>query len=352
MHDAEHDVRMKSSAMESSNPLLYSDVVLQNVLSYVCPGNHLFVALVSKRWKEIYGALVSQQLIADAVYSEVRCGPEMTLCSAAFASPSTVQLALASELSSSSEATQRAAGKYGDIATLAKAHALGLRYTKAAMKSAAQCNKLAEVQYLYLQSCPWPLNLLEEAASNGFLELLRWCYELGCPWGDASAATRYAAESGNVELMAWVLQQSGTQLSDDVMRTAAAKGYIDMCRYLYQQQCPWNASSTREAAIKGHANLLDWLINNGCPWYARELCTCAASGGSVEVLTYLQKQGLLTNTALLTELLDDAAWDNKLAAAKWSRAQGAEWPTRFIKWRPWSHEVLQWAKAAGCTTPI
>jgi hypothetical protein len=125
-----------------------------------------------------------------------------------------------------------------------------------------------------------------------------------------------------------------------------------MCRYLYTQQCPWNASSTREAATNGHVNLLDWFINNGCPWYARELCTCAASGGSVEVLTYLQKQGLLTNTALLTELLDDAAWDNKLAAAKWLRAQGAEWPTRFIKWRPWSHEVLQWAKAAGCTTPI
>jgi hypothetical protein len=38
MHDAEQNVRVKSSAMESSNPLLYSDFVLQNVLAMLALG--------------------------------------------------------------------------------------------------------------------------------------------------------------------------------------------------------------------------------------------------------------------------------------------------------------------------
>jgi hypothetical protein len=39
-----------------SEPLL-DPGILQNVLSYVGPGQHLFVAPVSKHWKDFYGAV-------------------------------------------------------------------------------------------------------------------------------------------------------------------------------------------------------------------------------------------------------------------------------------------------------
>jgi hypothetical protein len=69
------------------------------------------------------------------------------------------------------------------------------------------------------------------------------------------------------------------------------------------------------------------------------------------VMTHLQQQGLLTGTAVLSKMLDKAASVNKLAAAKWLREQGAEWPTVFA-WSPWSGAALQWAKAEGCIIPI
>jgi Ankyrin repeats (3 copies) len=249
-----------------------------------------------------------------------------------------------------SQAYQYAAGRYADIATFAVAHKMGMKYTATTMAVTAQCNKLAEVQYLHSQGCPWSSSLLERAANSGDFELLRWCYEQGCAWQSAAGAPRQAVQSGNVELMAWVLQLPGTQLSTYVMRAAALKGHTDICRYLLEQQCPWDTSATLQAACEGHVYLLRWLINSGCPWDVNGLRRSAAGGGSIDVLAYLQQQGLLTDTATLTEMLDTAAVCNQLAAAKWLREQGAEWPVAFNEnpWvnEPWSPEVLAEQKAA------
>jgi hypothetical protein len=70
----------------------------------------------------------------------------------------------------------------------------------------------------------------------------------------------------------------------------------------------------------------------------------AAESGSVEVLRYLQQQGLLTSAARLTAALDDAAAKHKIDAVKWLREQGAKWPTAFRRWHPWSSAILAWAR--------
>jgi hypothetical protein len=107
------------------------------------------------------------------------------------------------------------------------------------------------------------------------------------------------------------------------------------------------------AAHYGHVDQLRWLTDNGCPWDAHDLCRAAAQSGSVEVLTYLQQQGLVTSPTLLTEMLDNAAGENQLAAAKWLREQGAEWPSSTaFNHRAWSGELLEWARAEDCTSPL
>jgi hypothetical protein len=224
--------------------------------------------------------------------------------------------------------------------------------TLAVMAGAACCNKLAEVQYLHERGCPWPMNLLEETASHGQCELVRWYHEQGCPWQDISKAPDYAAESGNVELMAWVMQLPGTQLSEAVMKAAASKGHSDMCKYLHEQQCPWDSSVTAEAASEGHVDLLRWLIDSGCPWEPM-LCCGAAQCGRVELLMYFHHDVLQFSVPWLTSLVNCAGHYNQLATAKWLREQGAEW-SDALRWpwrRPWRGEFLKWARAQGCTTP-
>jgi Ankyrin repeats (3 copies) len=249
---------------------------------------------------------------------------------------------------------QRAAGQHADVATLATAHKLGVQHADITLDGAAQFNKLAEVRYLRAQGCPWPSGLLENASSNEFFELLRWCYEHGCRFLQASAAPHYAAESGNIELMAWVLQQPGTRSDDRSVKSAAApRGLTPACQQSPSQQFPWDEKWTQAAARGGHVALLRWLMDNGCPWSARELWKAAAEGGSVEVLAFLQQQGLQSRRVSDgTELLHIAACCNHLAAAQWLRQQGADWPPASSR-SSWGAEVLQWAAAAseGFTQP-
>jgi hypothetical protein len=342
----------KRSAADSRNPLCDRGV-LQTVLSFVGPGHHLFVAAVSKGWREVHATLDSVQL---TVYDEHRreititCDTQVTLYSSVFTSPSRVELAYDHGLDCTSEAYLRAAGKYADVATIATAHDLGMPFTATTMAGAAHCNKLAEVQYLHSQGCAWPEQLLEYAARSGHFELLRWCHEHGCDWHMVNWATTCAAQSGNVELMAWVLEQPGAELTENVMRIAVSKKYTAMCQYLLSQRCPWDERATAAAVAGGHVDLLCWLVDNGCPsWDAQTMCRFAVSGGSVAMLRHMQQQGALASVAVLTEMLGTAAWDNQLAAAKWLREQGAEWPTSFEHYAG-SNEVLAWARCEGCPT--
>eukprot|EP00953_Heterococcus_sp_UTEX-ZZ885_P003688 2507-Heterococcus_DN1.PRE.1 len=93
------DVQMQQGgAAGSSNPLLDLGI-LQNVLSYVGPGHHLFIALVSRCWKNVHIALGSEQVSvyfetsgSSGVSTASLCA-EMTFYSSAFASPSRAKLA-------------------------------------------------------------------------------------------------------------------------------------------------------------------------------------------------------------------------------------------------------------------
>eukprot|EP00953_Heterococcus_sp_UTEX-ZZ885_P017511 9799-Heterococcus_DN1.PRE.1 len=51
-------------------------------------------------------------------------------------------------------------------------------------------------------------------------------------------------------------------------------------------------------------------------------------------------------------MLNVAGAYRRLAAAKWLRQQGAEWPA-VLKYesRAWNTDVVQWARDEGCTSP-
>jgi hypothetical protein len=80
----------------------------------------------------------------------------------------------------------------------------------------------------------------------------------------------------------------------------------------------------------------------------------AAQGGSIEIMQYLQQQGIefVNDAALLTIMLSVADAHSKLAAAQWLRAQGAEWPA-ILQYSEitWPIEMIPWAKAQGCSAP-
>jgi hypothetical protein len=282
---------------DSRNPLQHAGI-LQRVLDYVGPAHWCFVAEVCSLWRDLYKRVACRGMEVRTLWGmviEMMCVPQMTMQSAVFASPSRVRHAHAHGLSYTADHDQRAAGMYADIATLEAAHDCGMPYTLAVMEGAARCNELAVVQFL-------------RAA--------------GCPWGR------------------------------QVFERAAARGNTAMCAYLHAEHCPWSEQACIEAACYGQCSTLRWLHEHGCPWYADHIHLSAATGGSVDALVYLQQQGIVYTAEMLTDMLNAAGANNNLAAAKWLKQQGAEWPVRLCRFRqPWFDDTLVWARAEGCTSP-
>jgi hypothetical protein len=312
-----------SGSTESSKNPLYERGVLENVLEFVGPGEWWFVSPVCSLWRDVYAQLQPAQMFKVALDLEDRvftCIPQITLYSAIFGSASRVQLAHEAGVNCTTEVYQYAAGKSRDCAALAATHELGMPYTATTSTSAARYNQLPILQYLAER----------------------------CIWNEASAV-RGAASSGNIKMMAWLVQQPGVVLDAIVVRSAAAHGRTAMCKYLRSRQCPWDSGSCYAAAQGGHAETLRWLVDTGCAWHAMYMPVAAAQGGSIEVMQYLQQQGIVYTADLLTEMLNIAGVYNKLAAAQWLREQGAEWPAK-LKYvgTVWPAEMIAWAKAQGC----
>jgi hypothetical protein len=181
--------------------------------------------------------------------------------------------------------------------------------------------------------------------------MLRWAREQGCAW-DEQHVISAAAGSGNTEMVAWILQQPNFICSLQAIRAAAARGDTAMCACLRAQQppAPWHLSACCAAARGAHFETLRWLHEHGCPWDSDSIHFSAAQGGSVDVMAYVQAQGLLNTARKLKHMLGTAGAYNKLAAAQWLRGQGAEWPAVLRHCRKsWCGDVLAWARAEGCT---
>jgi hypothetical protein len=283
----------KRSAADSRNPLQQAGILLR-VLDYVGPGHWCFVAEVSSLWRELYSKVTSSSAFRftgseDSFYSI----PQVTLMSV-MVSISRVRFAHAHGLDCATVTYERAAGMHADIATLAAAHELGMSYSEASVEGAARRNKLAVVQFLCAQGCP---------------------------------------------------------LSASVYNAAAGRGDIDMCAYLHSEHCPWSDFTCVTAVVNGYSDTLRWLHEHGCEWHADLIHLAAAWSGSVDTMVCLQQQGLVLTAEMLTDMLNTAGAENKLAAAQWLRQQGAEWPAVLRHCNQWPDNTLLWARAEGCTSP-
>eukprot|EP00953_Heterococcus_sp_UTEX-ZZ885_P034071 17674-Heterococcus_DN1.PRE.3 len=349
----------KASAT-SSNPLLTDDVV-KHVLEYVGAGHWFSLAAVSKLWRDVHAKVPAIEVVrmVCCLYSEgnFTCDPQMSLCSAVFASPSLVQLAHDRGFNFKRGVCQTAAGAYADTATLKAARKLGMSFTASTMVAAvARPNQFAVLQFLYSERCPWDSTVCYAAAVRGDVEALRWARARKCPW-DVDAVLSGAVESGNVQLVTWITQHSVATLTYRHVVAAAQHGRTEMCAYLLSQQCPAGSSAYESAAAGGHSDTLRYLhehsrTGTSCWSACTSLRVCAAAGqsGSIAVMQYVLKIVDTAEThaaAATTGMLCAAGAYGQLAATQWLREQcSAEWPAAlcFCGEVSWSGAALQWAR--------
>lgn len=93
------------------------------------------------------------------------------------------------------------------------------------------------LQWLKTKNYPWTIDVNNEAARLGYLEILKWCKNNGLRY---SPHTFFGAIKGE---------------------------YQEIINHLYNEKCPWDIHSVNCAARNRNVSLLLWLKDMGCPFH-------------------------------------------------------------------------------------
>jgi hypothetical protein len=295
---------MASKRVAQSRGPLDSEAVVQQVLSYVGPGQWLICGLISKKWRELYAEVQSiEQEVYDRYDRPFRrtITARMTTYSAVFASASRVELAskCGLKLRSREKYLQRAAARYGDAETLITARKLGMPWSDGLINSIAEQGDLPKLQALDAKyKCRLPVEITAFAASSGSVDMLKW------------------------------LKQKGCAFSADTAREAALGGHQEVIMYLHAGywHSSWDATACSAASKNCHVPLLCWLVQQKCKYDGCKYDWLrAVQQNKVDAMECFCTTGwAMPSAAELTQLLNRAGAHSSLAACQWLREHGAE----------------------------
>ncbi|PNH02875.1 Ankyrin repeat domain-containing protein, partial [Tetrabaena socialis] len=137
-----------------------------------------------------------------------------------------------------------------------------------ATNSAAAAGNLDALRYLLAEGCPVQGDTLVPAARAGQLASLQTLHAHNSIFTVWDFAFVCAARGGHMPVVAWLLEQQLVSIA-----------YLQQCHYLLS-----------EAAQSGSVELMAWLRDRGCLW-REDNFFCAAETGSEEALEWLVAQG-------------------------------------------------------------
>ena len=132
------------------------------------------------------------------------------------------------------------------------------------MTAASQGN-LEMVKYCVANECPIDERACAYAADGGHLECLKYlCEEVKAPW-DSSTAT-WAAANGHLHILEYLVERKYYEYTAYAFERAAEEGHLDCLRYLHETaKAPWNSQAVRRAHKNNHSDCVQYLLVNNCP---------------------------------------------------------------------------------------
>jgi hypothetical protein len=328
---------------------------LRSIFEFVGAGEFLFMAGVSKGWRQIY------ELADGYTTTDLRCNWRSsslsligtTLMSAVFESPARVLLAATGEhaLCLTKGAVRFLAGLHGELAALEAASKLEMPFDDPLLRGVARAGHLTELVWAYnVMKVQMPEEITEHAAVSGNVKMLEWLRACGCALTQKTSlnaaaaghlsAVRYlnridicdrqactaAAENGHFPLVQWMIanacvwesrvvaraaaayndmpmllwlhEEYEVEFDAATMAAAAAGGHLSVCQYLHAEQCEGDAAACSAAASHQHVDTLRRLREHGCPWNVDDICWHARWKQHWSVLRYVfERRGRAEMTA-------------------------------------------------------
>ena len=134
---------------------------------------------------------------------------------------------------------------------------------------AAQDGDLDKLIQLRSIGYPWDVSCPNYAATGGFLHIVQYCFENGCPGGVYTTMA------------------------------AAQNGHLDILKYCVEKGCEWDYETINQAILYSHLNIVEYCLENGCPYNpaidAERFIDSAVYSGVVETVEYLVSKGFQLN---------------------------------------------------------
>jgi hypothetical protein len=133
------------------------------------------------------------------------------------------------------------------------------------INEAASQGYLEMVKYCVANKCYIGEDVCASAAQNGHLEVLKYLREeVKAPWDFYTAA--WAAENGHLHILEYLVEHKYDKYDVFACWKAAKHGHLDCLKCLHETaKAPWDKEVLREAHENNQTECLQYLLDNDCP---------------------------------------------------------------------------------------
>ena len=96
-------------------------------------------------------------------------------------------------------------------------------------------------------------------------------------------------QTDNLEFLKWAREVKRCAWDKWTIISAASQGDLDMVKYCVDNDCPMDARACACAAEEGHLAILKYLHEHDCPWDS-DTCRCAHMRNHIDCLNYAIEQ--------------------------------------------------------------
>lgn len=194
----------------------------------------------------------------------------------------------------------------------------------------------------YIKKRKW--RFCDLAAAKGYLDVLKWMYRYGYVMN--SRTFKSAALHRHFEVLQWSVAHSRWKPTIDTGRSAVKGGSLEIIAWLsdvHKIDIKNDRWTYTNAAQYGHINILELYKRPPCV-SERELVYCAAKGGQLETLITLIAMDYSS-----VSLCEGAARGGHLELLKMCRERGYPWGNTANEAMNGNHmKLLVWALDNGC----
>ena len=126
-------------------------------------------------------------------------------------------------------------------------------------------NKLELLKWVReVKKCEWDERTIEEATYKGNLEILKYCFAIGCPY-DEKESFRNAAREGHLDCLRFLFNKikPSREREKDAAETAAQYGQLDILKYFVEERKISDAIKIKcvlHSVPKGRLDCLKYMV--------------------------------------------------------------------------------------------